>query len=568
MERIHGARFITVASDGWLYIAGSDGGYFARHLPGSQSVEVLGRPISSETYLFDVVPGNDGEVLGATYPGCRVFRYHPADGFSVVGEGPIAEGENYARNIAYHRSTQKLYVGVGSHTHLIEYDMRRKAKRELLPEQYLNKPGFVTHVRVLEDNRNGDKLFVNVEGKTLIYDLTHGRLEAETEFFDIESAILSLKGDCLFYTKKAGLFSRDLSDPNIKPKKIAPVANALAMFWSKDKGLYVLSKNQTLVRYDPESGQVTSTVLDVPLQAINIRLTQAGPDGRIWCTGYPMGPNSAYDPVSKRTEIYEGLTQAESMTVQDNNIYFGIYPHGRIYRLDTTKPWNLAAGNPSRIADIPGQDRPFGGVSLPEYHKMYFGTVPAYGKLGGALVEYDVDKEKVEIFTDVVHDLSIVSLAYADGVVVGGTSVKGGMGIAPAAHEAKLFGWDPVSKKKLFELVPLDSARSITCLITGPDGNIWGVADGTLFVFDPAERKIVSRQLLFKDYNGMRWIDTRLVVHPSGDVYGTGNNELFRVDASTFEVTKLLKDASWLSMDKKGRLYFSRSDTDLWSYEP
>ena len=81
-----GAWEATVSSDGWVYTAGGHGHMF-RHKPGTETVEDLGQVLPGETVVWDVEPGADGEVFGATYPGCRVVRYREKDGFSDVGRG-------------------------------------------------------------------------------------------------------------------------------------------------------------------------------------------------------------------------------------------------------------------------------------------------------------------------------------------------------------------------------------------------------------------------------------------------------------------------------------------------
>lgn len=85
-----GAWDMAYSSDGYLYIPGASGFLF-RHRPGTQLVENLGLALQGETYVWNLTVGKDGEIFGATYPGCRVFRYHSAEGFSDVGEGAVSE---------------------------------------------------------------------------------------------------------------------------------------------------------------------------------------------------------------------------------------------------------------------------------------------------------------------------------------------------------------------------------------------------------------------------------------------------------------------------------------------
>ncbi|WP_341838695.1 hypothetical protein WJU16_09630 [Chitinophaga pollutisoli] len=127
-----GAWDMAYTSDGYLYIPGASGFLF-RHRPGANVVENLGMALQGETYVWNLTEGKDGEIFGATYPGCRVFRYHPEKGFSDVGKGPLVSSENYVRSLAFHRPSGLLYAGIGSHAHLIELNPVTGEKERYCP---------------------------------------------------------------------------------------------------------------------------------------------------------------------------------------------------------------------------------------------------------------------------------------------------------------------------------------------------------------------------------------------------------------------------------------------------
>lgn len=571
LDNMDGAWGATVASDGSFY-AGGGGGHLYRYVPGSPAAEDLGKALGTETYIWDLAAGEDGTIYGASYPGCRIFSYHPEKGFTDVSKGPLVEKENYARSVVYDKAARKIYAGVGSHAHLIELDIETGNKRELLPEKYFNQE-FVYDMRMVEGPNGENRLLANVTniGKTLIYNLKSGRLEHELDAINVRGSIKSPKGNYIYYNSGNNLFSWDLSNAGKAPEKVAKVGAVLAMKWNTKNELYIFDKSARLTKYNTLTGTSTVTAFEIPPQPISINATALGPDGRIWTGGYLTGSNAAFDPATGKSVQYRGLSQTEGVTLQGHNMYFGIYPHGRLFVYDTRKPWSPADKNPKMIGKVAEQSRFYAGVSLEGQNKMFFGSVPEYGLLGGALVEYDTKTEKLSTYNNVVPKLSIVSLAHANGVVVGGTSVWGGLGIQPAVSEAVLFGWSPTGKNKIFELVPVAGAKAITCLINGPDGNIWGVADGTLFVFNLANRQVISRHQVFEVSEERKksnvWHDVALEIHPSGQIYGTGSGQLFKIDPDTKKVTVLLKSASRLSMDSQGQLYFSRG-SNLWQYIP
>ncbi|MNT54457.1 hypothetical protein D3C72_1916220 [compost metagenome] len=85
-------------------------------------------------------------------------------------------------------------------------------------------------------------------------------------------------------------------------------------------------------------------------------------------------------------------------------------------------------------------------------------------------------------------------------------------------------------------------------------------------------RKVISSHKLFEltaqQKNSAVWRDVNLVIHPSGQVYSTGNGRLFHIDPQSKKARIISeKPAFFVSMDKQGILYF-RDGKDLWSYTP
>jgi hypothetical protein len=566
-----GSIALAASTDNWLYIGGSNA-HLYRTRPGSLQLEDLGVVLPGQTTISTLVAGKDGEVFGGTYPGCRIFRYHPADGFSDAGKGAVVPGESYVRSVVYQAKADKVFAGIGAHARLVELDPRSGTKRELLPQQYWDQE-FIYSLGLAAGVDGGDRLLAWLTSadsrQTLVYNLTSGLIEQVIGTIDANSAIRSLSGNLVYYTANSKLYSHDLSVPTRAPTPIADCYEAKDMRWGQDGKLHILTRYGQVRRYDPASGSIATIKFEVSPQPYNIQTLVTGPDGRIWSSGYLNGGNAAYDPVSRKVTSYDGLGQAEGMTVQGKNIYFGIYPAARFYVYDTQKPWSVAQNNPKLIGQVAGQDRPFGGASVEDQGKMFFGTVPGYGKLGGALVEYDAATGVLQSHLNVIPNQSVVSLAYVNGQVWGGTTVSGGLGIAPSAREAKFFAWDVLTKSKVFEIAPVPGAWAITCLIKGPEGKIWGMADGTIFIFDPVKKEVTLRHKLYEIPGTPThiWRNAFMVLHPSGQVYLTANGEFFRVNPVTMQVTSLKRGLGLLAMDKQGRLY-TRDAENLWRYKP
>jgi streptogramin lyase len=572
-----GSWSIVASTDGQLYAASDASALLFKHTPGTQQVQALGNVLAGENYLWELAAGKNGEIFGSTYPGCKVFRYHPSNGFTEVSNGAASAGENYARSLVYHEPTDKLFVGVGSRTSLVKLDPRTGAKTEILPQQYRGHSGFVYYLGLINGISSGDKLLVTITGttnhnKTLIYNINTNSYENELGVFVSKTAIKSPVNQNIYYTNASALYSYDLAEECAKQVNLNKNGSALATYWLSNNQLCFLTGDGKLITYNTTSKAATHIQLEIPAEPISINTLAYGPDGRIWMSGYPVGSNAAYNPSTGQTQMYYGLSQSESISKMANDIYFGVYSGAKFYKYNTQQPWVINT-NPKNLGSITGQDRPFAYASVSSLNKMFFGTVPGYGRLGGAIVEYDVQTDNLSSTLNIIPDQSIVSLLYTNNELFGGTSVWGGLGITPTTTEAKLFILDPSTKTKLFEIVPVAGAKAITNLINGPDGNIWGMADGTLFVFNKTTRTVVSSHVLFtvspQTQSTHVWKNAALINHPSGRVFGVCYGDFFELNPTTKQKTTITTNAyNALTMDEAtGYLYFQYG-LNLWRYIP
>ena len=571
LDSMVGSWALAAASDGILYIGG-ESGHFYSYTPGDARAFSLSLPLGTETYTWDLKAGSNGEIFGSTYPGCRLFRYHPKDGFSDVGRGALVTNENYARGFALYPENGKIYAGIGSHAHLIELDIASGEKKDILPEKYKDQE-FVYDVEIIRDLEGGDRLFATVttSNKTLIYNLKTQIWEKEIDKISIRTAIKSPKENKVYYGDDRDFFLTDLTKSTEIPQKLGPSSNILASGWASSGELYLFNRYGQLIKIDALSGQSNRTTLNIPPQPISINAVHIGADGKVWTGGYLSGNNAAFDPSTGKTKEFRGLSQTEGITLQGTKMYFGIYPAGRLFVYETLNPWDPGKGNPRMISKIAGQSRFYAGVDMGDNNTMFFGSVPEYGHLGGALVEYKSQTGSIDTHLDVVPQLSIVSLTKAGKIVIGGTSVWGGLGVLPARNEASIFGWDVAAKKKIFEIVPVVGAKAITALISDQKGIIWGVADGVLFSFNPANQTILSQQVIYPVSDQQKkvnvWHSVSMVLHPDNSIYLTGGGKMFKFDPVTKKVSTLVEKASKLTIDYQGKFYFSRG-THLWQYTP
>ncbi len=569
LEETTGASSIVFSSDGILYI-GASGSNVYTYTPGNSTVNNLGAVFGTETALYDLRSGNNGAIYGGTYPGCRVFRYHPNEGFSDAGSGPIVPGENYVRSMAYNKNTNKIYAGVGAHASLIELDLTTGSKRNILPSTFSDQQ-FVYSLTLIEDLSGGDRLFITVQNAaiSLVYNITTETFEYQGKEVYTKAAIKSPAGNEVYFTQGNKL----LSYPNIAFGNYAPVfvtnisSNARASAFI-DGILYTLTTTGEVIKYDQSNCIVSKSNLIIPGQPDDLITAHKGPANTIWTSAHVTGANSSYNPATGISQIFEGMNQTESAGLYNDKLYFGTYTKSRFYVYDSNLPWNMGS-NPKLLGSATEQDRPFGGLGIPEEGKVFFGTVPAYGANGGVLVEFDVNSNNLMTqYTNVVSNQSIISLAYNNGKLFGGTSIWGGLGSTPVATEAKLFVWDIATKTKVHEITPVSGARAITCLINGNDGYIWGYAQGYLFKIDPSNYNIVSSSKILNDTRSSHlWRPDNLVFNAKDNMYYASiAHRIYKLDPQNMVLTALDRLGAYLTLGPDSEMYFFRGP-DLWKME-
>jgi len=172
----------------------------------------------------------------------------------------------------------------------------------------------------------------------------------------------------------------------------------------------------------------------------------------------------------------------------------------------------------------------------------------------------------------VVVDQTIASILPMGASLWAGSGIEGGQGTEPRATEAHLVKVDPNTGAVSTDVVPVPGAASINELSIGPDGNLWGLADGTVFVADAQTGQVLRTIPVFTGRTGandgaLSWRD--------GYLYGVAGGHLFVLDSLGGEAT-VLRDhgLNRLTQTPNGTYYtLLRPDgwtnpTNLASYTP
>lgn len=593
LEDTSGAWGVKVASDGSVYLGAYNKGYLYRYLPQTDELINLGHPVKdTDAVLYPFATASDGKIYGGTYGSGSVYEYDPAtEEFTDFGR--MAEGQSWVRSVALDEGNQKVYAGVGSQAHLIEYDIASGEKRNVLPAQYAD------IISVYDMSFIDGKLFAQKESKyeMFIYDTETGNLVEATngdtgeKTYDIPESSRGVSekspvANKVYYTHMGILHEYNLDTNTFQSLNVDLKGSAISYKFIQlneeefpGYTLVGLSGNGgQLYKYNLVNGNLKLTNLDLPSESVLIHELAKGPDGKIYSTGYLPGNMSAFIPTSQETVRFDGIGQSEGMANLNNKMYLGIYPNAKMYEYDPFKAWDRTDSNNlnpdllfslEKNDSIPGytqQDRPFAMLGVDDYNKLFIGTVPKNGNLGGAFTIYEPGTEnEPEIHWNLMEDQSVVSLAYANGKVYGGTTVAGGQGSTPTTTEAKIFVWDIEKQEKSFEMVPVPGKRALTALVLGPDGNIWGMSDGTLFAFDPATNNVIfSKEIDPKASSN--WRNASLEIGTDGNIYGIIGNKFFKFDIVSQQHEFLASGVEHLAQDDFGAFYLSKG-INLYKYE-
>lgn len=582
-----GAFTAGVSSDGSVYVASYNQGGVYRYTPWDGEVESLGKPTPETSFNYSLTAGPDGSMYAGTYPDCVFYKIKPSEGFERIGPKPFEAGESYVRSLSHTECGRYSYVGIGSHARLKRYDHKTGDIREVLPEPYWEDEFVYT------SNLVNNKLIVRLHpsNRMLVFDvdqLPDGEVE---EHLVLAAANIGSMGvspeheGMVYYTSAGVLHSYDLKGGTVQSigvsTGIGPVV--LGFVKLKDQTAY---PGKTLVgagsrlgktrifKYNPASGTYSEFDLDVEGTPTDLQCVVTGSDGKLYMGAFLVGGTSVFDPETDTFTEYKGVGQIENIAELGGKMYFGVYPLAKLFEYDPSRPWDLADGgtNPKLLFDHAEleQDRPY-GMAVGE-GKLFIGTICGYGKLGGAVLTYDPATRERQAHRNPLHNLSIISLLYRDGRLYGGTTVYGGLGITPdPEEEAKLLVYHVTFREAKGVPLPVRGLRAITALAFDAKGLLWGMAEGYLFAYDPADESFELCERLFPDINFSKkavWRDAALLIGKDGTLYGTiEGSKLFRYEPGTRKMSLLIEDgAKFLAQDHQGRLYFSDSKTRLRRY--
>lgn len=607
LEQTEGVWGMTVATDKSVYFGTANKKAMFRYIPGTVST-VNGQKVITGSSLvkitlptgmdviWDVTAGSSGKVYGGTSTSGKAFQYDPNGGTVVLNnDKPIVSGLGFVRSIAYVSDTE-VYMGMGptQNATIIRFNPTNGTQSTISPPNYGS-----TYVSGLDYISNGaaSKVFAKLSaGPMLVLESSTGTIAASLS--GVDSLGVSMKhplDDKVFYTKGNNLYSYDISSAT--ESNLGDVGGSAGGYsFLTDAGntyLYAALSSGKILKYKLAATPTidTTTSFVIPESTTKIRSLVKGPADKIYTSGYLEGGLGIYNPDTAEEKRYKGAGQAENMTTLGNNLYLGIYPGAWIKKYDTTSTWNDTT-NPSLlfqdIDDPPyHQDRPFGMLAEPSQNRLYVGSVAGSGKNKGSFTVYDLStSQQVTTINDIVYHQSVISLAYKNNKVFGGTSVYGGISSTVDATEGKVFVWNTTSANStpVPQFVPAPGRKVISDLIVGPDGKIWGLAEGNssgnsshdttadLFIIDPNNPDAAHTTVYPDKFSSIpvSWQGGKMVVGNDGNVYVSIGAKLYAVDANSTNkdaVSLIGAGVTLLTTDKYGDLYYVKHEINLYKYD-
>jgi hypothetical protein len=588
-SNVSAAWAITTASDGKVYIGSTPNGNLFQYDPMTEKVRALGKPVPTDTVIWVLVPGENGKVYGGSGYSQTLFEYDPAtDRSKILASFKTSSKEQHVRSLAYDPDRKAIYVGGADVAKLYRYDLTTGAKTNLTPPEAAGKTS------VYDLRYTAGKLFVRIDpGPTMyVYDPgTNQWLVKNNTSFNARGFSPVSSDGRVFYTyyqtmpdgkQQWSLYNYNVNTNVYSSLGVDVKGPAVSYDYIQlntpdfpgDTLVGLAGNNGRAFYYNLQTGNVMTPELPLPPQFAELHNIGKGLDGSMLSAGFISGGGlGVYSPITGKTVRYPLLGQVEGYAALNGKQYFGVYPGASIFEYDPSTPWNRTdpsiPNNPLRLGALGNeQDRPVSMVGAQDLNKLFIATYPIAGKIGGALTVYDPITKAFTVKRNIVQDHSINSLLYRNGKLYMGTGAMNG-------GDGKLAVYDTATGQILSSIVPVAGKKAVTGLFWGPDGNIWGMSLGALFIYNPDTNQMIYSDDKFPtaDYT---YSNPRLMVGTDGNVYGsifigavadkTYVSKMIKIDAKTKEVSILLEsNVEKLAQDDFGNFYF-KSGSELMKY--
>lgn len=566
-----GSWGILRGRDGNLYLGSYNGGALMCFDPRKQrwlDVPQMGEDYRKKEFIIaSLVQAPNNDIYYGTYPGCRLVRCDLNKGV-LEDVGSPAPEENYLRGLETTAAGVVLCGVATQRARTVAYLPRTRTFKTLTPEEF-QKPGFsppIVTANYIAEASAGKLITYNARTLDLsrIYDLP-----------DEDAGFVPYENDLLLYQQgREGLYLFDLRNGKRSEFHRTPLPPAVGRtYLNKAKeALYLRVQSYTVI--GPRTSSYKWKRIPVDGLGQGIFWLNTFPDGRIF-GGPELGQTMfAWDPKSSKLDSYDQVID------YSGEIYYAIPYRGKLYMIsyikailavyDPARPWNQGASrdsNPRTILHIPdSQYRPVGGIHLGPGNKMYIGTQPDYGMLGGALSVFDPETERIEVHRNIIPDQQITAVATDAKWVYAAASPGGGGGAKPKGNTGHFFVWDPAAKKIVYDL-ELEPRRGIHAMASA-NGCVYFVLGRAFTEYNHATGKLRTVAELEKP---ARVPNQSLRACQDGTLWAIFSGQLARIYPRESRIEFLKETAGHaeggLTIGADGTVYFG-AGTDMWIHKP
>ena len=478
----------------------------------------------------------DGRIWAATYPNNQLVSFNPQNS-SLQNHGQLAKESwtQYPRSIAVDAHGW-VYVGSGlAASQIYAYNIQSHATQALLSSsQRVSGTAVVTQSQSnVVYARNGRQQFMLTNGKAS--GLSAGAQVAES----------NLKGG-----------AQNLVDRE---------------FPSGRRLVSVDMHDRTLVTRDA-SGQQKTVKFNYTTQGAALTFVCATGDNKV-CGGtrFPMH-TFYYSAGDNKFDSKQLPRQPNVMAALGSRLYVAAYPDGKLFQESENGKNEFS----EVLNAYPSINRPHAMLIMGGGSQIALAGTPEYGTTGGGMMFWNRSsgqKSRIDHWHLVPNHSVQAMVELSNGMLLGGTTVAPGTGgVTKATDSSELFLMDANTHEVRWRGAPVPSAKTITDLMVGADGLVYGLADSVdLFVFNPNNRQVVSVNRFSKDLGPSVYAQgTRAFVKGAdGSIYVLLYNGIGKVDTKAHTVSRVVSSPVRITVGgaaANGRIYFG-SNNHLYSWK-
>lgn len=478
----------------------------------------------------------DGRIWAATYPNNQLVSFNPQSS-SLQNHGQLAKESwtQYPRSIAVDAHGW-VYVGSGlAASQIYAYNIQSHATQALLSSsQRVSGTAVVTQSQSnVVYARNGRQQFMLTNGKAS--GLSAGAQVAES----------NLKGG-----------AQNLVDRE---------------FPSGRRLVSVDMHDRTLVTRDA-SGQQKTVKFNYTTQGAALTFVCATGDNKV-CGGtrFPMH-TFYYNASDNKFDSKQLPRQPNVMAALGSRLYVAAYPDGKLFQESENGKNEFS----EVLNAYPSINRPHAMLIMGGGSQIALAGTPEYGTTGGGMMFWNRSsgqKSRIDHWHLVPNHSVQAMVELSNGMLLGGTTVAPGTGgVTKATDSSELFLMDANTHEVRWRGAPVPGAKTITDLMVGTDGLVYGLADSVdLFVFNPNNRQVVSVNRFSKDLGPSVYAQgTRAFVKGAdGSIYVLLYNGIGKVDAKAHTVSRVVSSPVRITVGgaaANGRIYFG-SNNHLYSWK-